>query len=298
LQTPLFFLSGPTASGKTDLAHTLAARNGLHLISADAMMVYRGMSIGTAKPTPEEIQRFHYAGLDLTDPGGRFTTGDWLRTVKAQMDGRPSVVVGGTGLYFRALTQGLANEEGLPEISGEMTVPELQAEILKLDASALTRLADPQNPRRLARALAWLRAGHPLPNQESERATAPRIPVLQWPVPELDARIRLRADTMFAQGLLEEAAALRERWGVSLGTASQAIGYREAFDVLEGRLTLPQAVDSVSLRTRQYAKRQRTWFRNQMNAAPVDAKSKNAVEFIEKVWRDQGPFFIKHTCDE
>jgi len=298
VETPLYFLSGPTASGKTDLAHRLADRNGLRLISADSMMVYRGMDIGTAKPGKEDIARYGYGGLDLTDPGGRFTAGDWLRAVKAQLDGRPTLVVGGTGLYYRALIQGLAEEDGLPGIENTMTVAELQEEIRKLDPAALAQLADPENPRRLSRALAWLRAGKPLPGGEAANAADPLIPVLQWPVPVLDARIRLRAEQMFAQGLLEEAAALRASPGAELGTAAQAIGYREAFAVLDGTISIPQAVEAVTLRTRQYAKRQRTWFRNQMKAVWIEGALKNSVEFVEKVWREEGPFCIKSFNDE
>lgn len=288
--TPLYFLTGPTASGKTDLAHRLADRLGLRLLSADSMMVYRGMDIGTAKPTPSEIREYDYAGLNLTDPGTRFSAGDWLRAVRRTLDERPTLMVGGTGLYYNVLIRGLSPEEDLPEVDDGRPVPDLQAEIRSLDPSVLQRLSDPENPRRLARALAWLRAGKPLPDQWTQTREELRIPVLVRPVDQLDARIRLRAEAMFADGLLDEAAALREHFGEGLGTAAQAIGYREAFAVLDGALPLGEAIAAVSLRTRKYAKRQRTWFRNQMRAVPVEADRDDAVDFIEKVWQEQGPF--------
>ena len=297
--TPLFLLSGPTASGKTELAHALADRHGLRLLSVDSMMVYRDMDIGTAKPTPAEIKTYAYAGLNLVDPGTRFSTGDWLRCVRRQLDDRPTLAVGGTGLYFRALTQGLTPDAGAEKDKkpdAEADVAALQAKIRCLDPGALSRIADPENPRRLARALTWLQAGKPLPQHWADLDPVP-LPVLRLPVPWLDERIRTRAAAMFAAGLLEEAARLRGHYGALPGTAAQAIGYQEAFAVLEGTLTPEAAAGAVARRTRKYAKRQRTWFRNQMAARWVDRAPESDLEGllrgIEDIWRATGPFWFQ-----
>ncbi len=291
--TPLYCLSGPTASGKSDLAHRAAERLGGRLLSVDSMMVYRGMDIGTAKPSEEERRRYDYAGLDLVKPGEPFSTGAWLRAVLRQLDDRPTFAVGGTGLYFRALLEGLTPEEDLPLVDPDLPVPALQAEIRARDPGALDRLADPENPRRLARALQWLRAGKPLPDHWLAQHNRPEIPVLAWPVDALNARIRLRAEAMFTGGLLTEAETLRSEYEQLPGTAAQAIGYREAFAVLDGALTPEAAVEAVSVRTRRYAKRQRTWFRNQMNSLWVDGSREDVLDELQKVWQELGPFWLK-----
>lgn len=289
--TPLYLFSGPTASGKTGLAHRLADRMGLRLLSVDSMMVYRGMDIGTAKPTPGEIERYDYAGLNLVDPGERFSTGDWLRAVERQLDGRPTLAVGGTGLYFRALVHGLEPEGGALEETPEADANTLGSEIRVLDPEALDRLADPHNPRRLARALAWLRAGKPLPSHWRERDEFP-IPVLRRPSPELNERIHHRAADMFAAGLLEETRRLLDAGRLD-GTAAQAIGYAEAAAALRGDLDRGQAIEAVAVRTRRYAKRQRTWFRNQMDARWIDLAADTdpgeTTDRVAEVWEDTGP---------
>lgn len=291
--TPLYCLSGPTASGKSDLVHRAVDHLGGRVLSADSMMVYRGMDVGTAKPSGDERNRYDYAGLDLAEPDVRFSTGDWLRAVHSQLDERPTFVTGGTGLYFRALLEGLTPEEDLPPVDPDLTAVELRERIRTLDASALDRLADPENPRRLARALQWLLAGKPFPDHWSRASPPPRIPVLQWPVDALNRRIHLRAEQMFSSGILEEAEALKARFGTLPGTAAQAIGYREAFEVLEGVSTVAEAVERVTLRTRRYAKRQRTWFRNQMHAVPLDGTREDLLEELRRVWKETGPFWFK-----
>jgi tRNA dimethylallyltransferase len=288
MKTPLFFLSGPTASGKTDLAHALAEHMGLRLLSVDSMMVYRGMNIGTAKPSAEEITTHDYAGLNLVNPGTPFSVGDWLRAIRSQLDDRPTLAVGGTGLYFRALVSGLEDgdvptPEDLPD-----DLPGLQERLRRADPEALNQLADPENPRRLARAIAWREAGKPLPS--SWNRPQPVIPVLHRPPEELAERIGLRARQMFDHGLLEETETLLNA-GTLTGTAAQAIGYAEAAACLEGTLTKDQAIENTATRTRQYAKRQRTWFRNQMHAEWIDCTA-DATDRIQTVWNAQGPFLF------
>jgi tRNA dimethylallyltransferase len=259
---------------------------GLRLLSVDSMMVYRDMNIGTAKPTEAEILAYDYAGLNLTEPGSPFSVGDWIRSIRIQLDGRPTLAVGGTGLYYRALISGLQEEdvptpEDLPE-----GVAGLQARLNRVDPQALAQLSDPENPRRLARAIAWREAGKPLPMEAPSKEYA--IPVLARATEDLASRIHQRAEIMFEQGLLVETRALLDR-GVLTGTAAQAIGYAEATACLCGEMTQEEAVEQVTVRTRRYAKRQRTWFRNQMQAAWVDANGTEALDAIQRIWERTGP---------
>lgn len=292
--TPLYLLSGPTASGKTGVAHLLADRLNLRLLSVDSMMVYRGMDIGTAKPSPDEIDHYGYAGLNLADPGDRFSTGHWLRAVSRELDDRPTLAVGGTGLYFRALTQGLSSEVPDPVSAIDLDVETLRMRIRERDPKMLDQLADPHNPRRLERALARLEAGQPLPDHWKETASFP-IPVLRREVSELNERILQRTRQMFAEGLIEETKQLLNA-GTLTGTAGQAIGYAEAASVLRGEFTLEQAVEAVATRTRRYGKRQRTWFRNQMDARWLDVTDQDDLQLIADrlagVWQDTGPFLF------
>ena len=286
MSTELFLLSGPTASGKTDLAHKLADRMGLRVLSVDSMMVYQDMNIGTAKPTQAEILAYDYAGLNLVDPGTPFSVGDWIRAIRLQLDDRPTIAVGGTGLYYRALISGLEDDDvetpdDLPE-----DVAGLQARLNQADPHALAQLPDPENPRRLARAIAWREAGKPLPLEAPDKETT--VPVLERPTEELAARIHKRAGIMLNQGLLGETQALLDR-GLLTGTAAQAIGYAEAAACLSGEMTREEAIEKIATRTRRYAKRQRTWFRNQMQAEWIDADARDVLERIQRVWEKTGP---------
>lgn len=295
--TPLYLLSGPTASGKTAVAHLLAERMGLRLLSIDSMMVYRKMDVGTAKPSPQEIDHFDYAGLNLADPGEEFSTGKWLKLISKQLDERPALGVGGTGLYFRALIDGLPEQNSGFSSGRDRSVVELQTAIRLLDENALKQISDPENPRRLERALAWLESGKTLPSSWGGTAGFP-LPVLRIPTEQLNAGIYHRAEEMLQKGLLEETQKLLDG-GVLTGTAAQAIGYKEAQSVLDGTKTRSEALEALAIRTRRYAKRQRTWFRNQMDARWVDIKNSDSTEIIadkiEAVWQDTGPFLFERN---
>ncbi len=292
MATPLYLLSGPTASGKTGFAHRLADRMGCRLLSVDSMMVYRGMDIGTAKPTEDEQQQYAYAGLNLVDAGKPFSTGAWLQQVRAQLDDRPTLAVGGTGLYFQALVYGL-DEAPAEEVRSPADVNALRDEIQRLDPQALSQLADPSNPRRLERAVEFLRAGKSLPESWAQKQKL-RLPVLRRPTEELNARIAERVEQMFEGGLLEECCRLMDA-GCLTGTAAQAIGYREVKAVLDGSLSVSEAKERICTRTRQYAKRQRTWFRNRFAACWIDLDADTAEDTvlaeIERAWKQTGPLF-------
>jgi len=305
----VWMLAGATATGKTAAAQLLAERLGCAVLSADAMLVYRGMDIGTAKPSATERGAVPYFGVDLAAPDETFSTGRWLddaaRALARATDaptGQPAlIVVGGTGLYIKALTDGLDGEVADPAARARwQTLFEregLDALRRALDArspDALRTLADPSNPRRLIRALEHLDARGALPQQwHRENTPPPPLAVLRLPREQLHARIARRVDAMFKQGLVEEVRALRQAYPVWSATAAKAIGYAEVGAVLDGTLTLDEAVARISARTRQLAKRQETWFRHQSQAVWIDVEDSDpparVAERILETWRRHGP---------
>ena len=297
-----FILVGATATGKSAVAQILAERRGAAVVSADSMLVYRGMDIGTAKPSAAERGAVPYYGLDLVDPSESYSAGAWVRAVapafRAPAAGVP-IVVGGTGLYIRALLSGLdvpaadsetrARWQGVLEAEG---VPGLQRAVIARDPRALDHLADPLNPRRLIRALERLDAGGGAVGESARRGPAPLIVGLRVPRPVLHRRIRERAERMFDNGLAEEVRALRARFPVWSETARAAIGYAEAAAWLDGEMTRADAIERTVIRTRQLAKRQETWFRHQTSVVWVDTTgSESAATLADRVteqWEEHG----------
>lgn len=294
-----FVLAGPTASGKTAVAHGLARRLGARILSADSMLVYRHMNVGTAKPSPGELAEFGYAGIDLVDPDGAFSVRDYLRHASEAVrrdPSRPWIVAGGTGLYVKCLTQGLDSAPGpdaalraeADAVLGRGGVSELAGLVRKAGAEP----RDAANPRRLVRALERSRQGCVSPGTAWQ--TAPPVIVGLLPDREvLLVRIAGRVRAMYAGGLLEEVRALRAAWPEWSATASQAIGYREALAVLDGELSAAEATERTTIRTRQLAKRQMTWFRHQANVTwvPVggaDCPDAIAAEVLRR-WEQHGP---------
>ncbi len=270
------------------------------------MLVYRGMDIGTAKPSAVERGAVPYFGIDLADPSEPYSAGTWVRAVtpafRALSAGVP-IVVGGTGLYIRALLAGLdvpaADSEARTHWQGILAaegVPALQQALIARDPHALDHLADPLNPRRLIRALERLDAGGGTVEAPAGRGPAPliapRIVGLRVPRPVLHRRIRERAERMFANGLAEEVRALRARFPVWSDTARAAIGYAEAAAWIDGGMTRADAIERTVIRTRQLAKRQETWFRHQTSVVWVDATgSESAATLAGRVneqWEEHG----------
>ena len=289
---PLLVICGATATGKTGLSLRLAESiPGAEIISADSRQVYRGMDIGTAKVSAADQDRVPHHGLDLIDPDEPFTAADYLAAaVSALRDigarGGVAILVGGTGLYLRAVARGV-------QLDATGHDPETRAEIEQrletdgLDAlvTELTKLApevaastDLANPRRVVRALerARLHGDEPPPAPRGYPARS------VWIGLQVEAEVHRgwivdRARAHFASGLVEEAAALRRRYDPSL-RAFSAVGYGEAFQVLDGRRTRDQAIDQVILRTNQFARRQRTWFRAEPDVHWLDAASPDTLE--------------------
>jgi tRNA dimethylallyltransferase len=272
---PWLAIVGPTASGKSAAALALARRLGdVELLSADAMQVYRGMDVGTAKPTAEEREEVPHHLLDLADPSEDFSVAGWLTAARAAVAdvtarGRRAVLVGGTGLYVRALLDGLTLPGQFRSVRDELeTEPDtavLHARLAALDPVAAARM-EPSNRRRVVRALeVTIGSGRPFSSFGPGLTDHPPTPTVQIGLlvepAELDDRIARRVREMDAAGLVREVAALAERPGGLSRTARQAVGYKEVLDHLEGRATRDEALEQVVLRTRQLARRQIRWFR-------------------------------------
>lgn len=265
-------LGGPTASGKSGLALGLAERFGFEIVSADAMMVYRGLDVGTAKPTPGERLRVPHHLIDVAAPDEAFSAARYVRLAEGAIAetlarGRLPLVVGGTGFYIRALTEGLPSapaadpeaQRPLWERLGQRGLDALEAELSALSPDDARRAQ--RNPRRLVRALEiWGRTGR---SPASFPPTPPRYRYskrrLEPERGELAERITRRTAAMFAAGLVAEVGGLMARFPAAT-TAFQAIGYKEVRAALLGEYPLADAPEAVTRATLRYARRQQTWF--------------------------------------
>lgn len=269
---------GPTASGKSDVAMAYAtATPGAEIIAVDAMQVYRGMDIGTAKPTAADRTAVPHHCLDLCDASHDFTVAEFAAAAVRALDGIAhrhgrAVLVAGTGLYLRSITDPMDIPGRWPEVRARLEErlvhdgPEaLHAELASLDPSAAARM-EPSNARRVVRALeVTIGSGRPFSSYGPGIATYPPVPFhqvgLQWQRPVLATRIADRVHRMVASGLVDEVERLHGAPGGLSRTAAQALGYKEMVDHLEGRCSLDEAIDTVIVRTRQFAVRQERWFR-------------------------------------
>lgn len=275
-------LVGPTAVGKTAVALELAAALPIEVVSADSRQVYRRLDIGTAKPTKRERARVPHHGLDLIDPGHRYSAGrfaaeatEWIAEIQAR--GRLPIVVGGTGLYVRALAEGLFREPPMAPDARRRVAAWVGA----LSVEAVVRWASRLDPgfrgggrQRAERSIeVALLTGYPLSYWQAVARGAPAITpfyiVLTVPRPVLHRRIAVRAAEMVRRGLIEEVAAALAEGGEARGPGFDAVGIREAVDYLHGRLPREAVAESIARSTRQYAKRQETWFRHQLGNGPV-----------------------------
>ena len=295
-------ICGPTAAGKTFAATWFANVAPLTVISADSRQVYRGFDIGTAKPTAAEQRAVPHLGLDVLDPIERASAAWWAERADAWIDevaasGRVPVVVGGTGLYLRALFGSLFQEPPLdPDARSS-----IQAALAPLETGELRRWVEALDPARahlgrtqLLRAIELpLLTGRRMSDLHRENVTAPRRRaryLVLDPGPMLAERIAERTRAMVAGGWLEEV----ERLSATVpegAPAWNATGYRAIVDVREGRLTLDEAVERVIIETRQYAKRQRTWFRHQLVDADVTRLSTEQPDWAEHAtawWNGEG----------
>lgn len=273
---------GPTAVGKTAVALALAAHLPLEIVSADSRQVYRRLDIGTAKPTRRERARVPHHGLDVVEPGTRYSAGHFARDAEpwiadVRHRGRLPVVVGGTGLYVRALAEGLFREPAIDPTRRRS----LDAFTARLEPLELLRWAARLDPgfrgggrQRAARAVeVALLTGYPLSRlQQSARAQRVITPwyiVLTAPRPVLHQRIARRADEMIRRGLIEEVAAVLAEGHPAGAPGLDGIGIREAVEYLHGRRERDSVAEAIAVSTRQYAKRQQTWFRHQLGGPVI-----------------------------
>ncbi len=267
-------IAGPTASGKSALALDIAAHLGGPVVNADALQVYADWRILTARPSPEDEARHPHALYGHVPGDSAYSVGHWLREVAAYLGGNPPVIVGGTGLYFAALTEGLADiPETPPEIRADATArigaEGAEALLAELDSRTASRI-DRANPMRVQRAWEVLTAtGRGLADWQDETGP-PLLPLSatqallfdapkEWLIP----RIERRFDQMLEQGALDEARANAPTWHPGLGSA-KAIGAADLIAHVRGEISIDQARDAAIVATRQYAKRQRSWFRARM----------------------------------
>ncbi len=272
------FLAGPTAAGKSAIALEAALRLGGEIVSVDSMQVYRGMDIGTAKPSAEERARVPHHLVDVADLDQGFDAAQFIRLASEavkdiQSRGRVPIFCGGTGFYFKAYLEGLGESPPSdPRIRAQLVALPLESLLEELQRSDPVAFAsiDKQNPRRVIRALEVVRlTGRPFSEQRAHWRSAHneaegRLIGVTLPAGELVERIHRRVDDMFRNGLVEETKSLMERGLERNPTALQALGYRQVVEHLRGQRGLAETIELVKIRTRQFAKRQLTWFRRQM----------------------------------
>lgn len=284
-------LVGLTGTGKSQLACEVARRTGAEIIGADSMQVYRGMDIGTAKPSAAVRSEIPHHGIDIVDPDDVMSAGRWAALARAaardaQGRGNPVLLCGGTGLYARAfaggLVEGVAADAELRSELRERSTAELRAELERVDPAAAARI-HPNDRVRIERALEVTRlGGRPLSEQHARHRFGDVRFELRWLglTLERDAlwqRLRARVDWMFGEGLVEEVRGLhRAGYGPGLHPL-RSIGYREVGQLIAGRLTEAEAREAILVATRRYAKRQRTWFRAQPGLEWRDASRPEAI---------------------
>ena len=281
----LFVLTGPTASGKTARALDWAERHGAEIVSCDSLLVYRGMDIGTAKPTTAELARVPHHLIDVVEPRERYDVQRYVAAARAAVDSirgrrRPVLVVGGSGFYLRSFFAPMSDEiEIAPALRAELQarlaaegLETLVAELRTLNPDGLGTL-DTQNPRRVVRALERCRTtGRPLVELAAEFRAKPsafadfdvQLVRLDCAPVDLETRLAMRVRLMLAAGLVEEvrrldAAGLREN-----ESAARAIGYREVLEVFDRKLPEAELEATIIRNTRALVKKQRTWFRTQL----------------------------------
>jgi tRNA dimethylallyltransferase len=306
-------LTGPTACGKTALALELAERIGAEIVAMDSMTLYRGMDIGTAKPSAAERARVPHHLIDVIEPWESATVAWWLersRQACAEIVGRGKrpLFVGGTPFYLKSLLHGLfPGPPGDPELRLKLEAEAategneaLHAKLAHVDPKTAARL-HPNDVRRVVRALEVFHlTGRPIsawqqtwdtPAFADSAVLAPppaRIPavVLELPREELYRRIEGRVDAMLAAGWLDEVRRLKELPRPLSREARQALGYRELLDFLDGRSSWEETVQAIRTHTRQFAKRQCTWFRHLPACIPVPADAPDAAERVLKAWEN------------
>jgi tRNA dimethylallyltransferase len=298
---------GPTASGKTPVSLLLAERLNGEIVSADSRQIYKYLDIGTAKPTPADRARVKHHFIDILELGEEYSAGQFGQEARRVIErmfqrGKLPILVGGSGLYVKAVVDGLFEGPGrdpdvrsrLSEQMGREGVGSLLEALKKVDPSAVASMTEVK-PRRLIRALeVYAITGKPISEFHAEQETKPKFKAVQvgldWKRAELYDRINERVDRMIAGGLVDEVKRLRARGYNRHLNALNTVGYKEVFDYLEGSCSLEDAVRLIKQNTRRYAKRQLTWFRADRRIRWVSMSAASLSEVakeIEKIFRRQ-----------
>ena len=301
--SPVICLMGPTASRKTEIALSLAEQFPIDLISVDSALVYRGMDIGTAKPDSATLERVPHRLIDIRDPENNYSAGEFVRDAYAEIDasidrGRIPLLVGGTMMYFRALTEGIADlPEADPEtrkaIDAEAAAcgwPALHAQLAEIDPGAASRV-NQNDSQRIQRALEVYRvSGKSLSEWQADALPEKRndqylkIALLTESRSVLHGRIEQRLKSMLETGFLEEVRTLMARPGLTPGHSSmRAVGYRQIWSHLEGEGSIENARQKALAATRQLAKRQLTWLRSERQITTVDPLESDALATISSL---------------
>lgn len=299
-----WYLTGPTASGKTAVGIELALELEAEIISLDSMSVYREMNIGTAKPTRAQRDRVPHHLLDIVAPDKDYSLSQYMRDAHRVVDeirsrGHDALFVGGTPLYLKSLLRGLypgppADWDFRQKIEAELNdvgIEALHARLQQVDPLAAAKL-HPNDKRRIIRALeVYKQTGQPLSHEQIHFDEIPdgqcKVFALSRSRPELHGRIEARVEQMFQSGLVEEVQELLRKYGGLGRTASQAVGYREVIAHLQEGGSLAETIDQVKARTRQFARRQETWFRGlgeceRIDMAGEDSPKSTALRILEQ----------------
>lgn len=296
-------LLGPTACGKSAMVLELAARFDLEVVSIDSAQVYRGLDIGSAKPSPPERAHPPHHLIDIRDPAQAYSAAEFVRDARVAVEAirereHLALIAGGTMMYARALRQGLARLPGAaPEIRARLEVeaaqigwPAMHARLAQLDPATAARLA-PMDRQRIGRALEVYEAsGRPMSALLEEEELAPfdlvTVALMPQDRGELHRRIEVRFDAMLKAGFLDEVRALRARGDLHTELpAMRSVGYRQAWEHLERGTALETFREAAIAATRQLAKRQMTWLRSMEDALRVDPFAEGAVERVAEMLR-------------
>jgi tRNA dimethylallyltransferase len=305
----LLVIAGPTAAGKSQVALQVALQLGGEIVSADSVQVYRGLDIGTAKASPEDRALVPHHLLDIVDPHQNYTVADFQRDAREEIGrivsrGRVPVLVGGTGLYIRALLRGYAFSEAGENKAlrrklyeeAQLHGPEvLHKRLAAIDPESASGI-HPHDLRRQLRALeVFAQSRRPISGQKLNTAGTSGYDslmfVLYRPREELYQRIEQRVEKMLAKGLVDEVKALLDGGVSAECKAMQSLGYRRIVDCLQGMMTLPAAVELIKRDTRRYAKRQLTWFRGEPEAVWIDLTKAGLDGAVENICAASGRSF-------
>jgi len=304
---------GPTASGKTEIAVRLCKRFPFDIVSVDSALVYRGMDIGTAKPDAATLQRAPHRLIDIRDPEDRYSAGDFVRDAHREIEaihaaGRIPLLVGGTMMYFRALTGGIAKlpsaddeiRQGIDTDARHFGWPAMHERLADIDPAAAARI-EPNDSQRIQRALEVFQASgrplsewHRLAREQAQDRHVRFVKLALQPESRqtLHKRIETRLDAMLRDGFLAEVEFLMQRSGLTRDLPSmRAVGYRQIWAHLAGECTLAEGRYRALVATRQLAKRQVTWLRSEQDLVSFDPLETGVIDAISKIMVKTGLIF-------